>query len=127
MEDEIKKELETITNLRIFPNTTKVVIYDFGLDASDYFGLKMSKEQFKEFQEWLVSKGFVGAEIEVNELRSFVLKEILTRLGYVVMRDDRRRGMIYRHNDGKKAVIINYTMDDVVKIKGITYLEQKNI
>jgi len=124
MEDEIKKELENVTNLRIFPNITKVVIMNFELDSYSDFGLRMSKEQFMKFQEWLVSKGFVGAEIKTNELASLVFKRLLTQLGYVVTRDDRRRGVMYKHVDGKKTVIIVYAVGDVVTVYEIVYIEE---
>ena len=124
MEDEIIKELENVTNLRIFPNTIKVVTIDFELDAGSDFGLRMRKEQFGKFQEWLISKGFVGAEIKTNELASLMFKRLLTQLGYVVTRDDRRRGIMYKHVDGKKTVIIVYAVGDVVTVYEIVYIEE---
>jgi hypothetical protein len=55
VEDEIIKALENITNLSIFPVTKKVIIMDFDL--------KISKEQFRKFQEWLISKGFTEMKL----------------------------------------------------------------
>jgi len=123
VEAEIKKKLEDITNLRIFPDTLKVVIMKFELETNDDFGLRMSEKQFEEFRNWLKSKGFIEVELKTNDFASFVLKEILTRLGFLVKSDSRRSGLVYQDNDGKRTVFITYSINDVVTIYRITYLE----
>jgi len=123
MEVEILKKLEDIINKRIFPDTSKVVIMNFELETIGKSVLIMNEKEFEEFRNWLKSKGFIEVELKPNDFASFVLKKILTRLGFLVLRDDRRRGLIYQDNDGKKTVLITYAVDDVVKIYRIIYLE----
>ena len=115
MESEIVKVLEDITNLYIFPDITKVITMNFGLI--------MTKEQFKKFREWLIEKGFNEVELKSNPTTPPVLKMLLINLGYAVTYDNRRRGLIYCHTDGKKLVSIIYAEEDVVTIYRVSYFE----
>ena len=128
MEDEIKKTLEGVTKLCIFPATTKVVIMKFEHETYDDFGLKMSKEQFMEFRERLKSKGFIEVEFngrsDINSAVVGVLKPMLLQLGYDIRIDNRRRGLWYVENSGKKLIAVNYTLGDEVTIKSIVYFEK---
>ena len=128
MEAEIKNILEDITNRSIFPDISKLVVMDFEYGVSTTLGLVMSKEEFMKFRDRLKSKGFT--EVEVNskgiagEMAVRLLKPLLLQLGYNTTVDYKRRGLWYVDNDGKKAVIVNYTLDDVVVIHRIIYYEK---
>jgi len=116
VEAEIIKALENITNLSIFPVTKKIVIMDFDF--------KISKEQFRKFREWLISKGFTEMKIDdANELLRLFME-----LGYDVENvnedDLERRSVKYQHIEGKKSVLINYVVDDAVTIEDIFYFEK---
>ena len=119
MEDEIIKALENATNLRIFPLAIKIVVMDFDL--------KISKEQFRNFQQWLLSKGFT----EVKIVDSNEYYRLYMELGYKVEHvdeDDLKRHVVrYQHIDGKKTVTITYTIDDAVTIESIIYVEKQSI
>jgi len=128
VEVEIKKALEDSMNRRIFPDISKLVLMDFEYGVSTTLGLVMSKEELTKFRDWLKSKGFTEVEFSVKDgaWRAVVgvLKPMLLQLGYDITIDDRRRGLWYVDNDGKKAVIVNYTLDDVVVIYRIIYYEK---
>ena len=115
MEDEVIKALEDIVNYHIFPAVTKFVTMEFGL--------KVSKEQFTLFREWLISKGFIEVEADASGTPLPLLKHLLILLGYTVFTDKSRRRLGYFHSDGKKAVSITYTSGEVVTIHSITYFE----
>jgi hypothetical protein len=115
MEDEIIKALEGITDLHVFPATTKFVAMEFEL--------KMSKEQFMKFREWLTSKGFIEVEPDASGTPLPLLKHLLVLLGYTVFTDKSRRRSRYVHIDGKKAVSVIYTLGEMMTIHLITYFE----
>jgi len=123
VEDEILKMLEDVTNHHIFSDTAKVVIMNFGLETIDNFGLRMSEQQFEEFRNRLESKGFIEVKLKPGDFASLVLEDILKRLGFLAISDNRRRGLIYQYKGGKKDVIITYSIDDAVTIYRITYIE----
>jgi hypothetical protein len=123
VEDEILKMLEDVTNRPIFSDIAKVVIMNFGLETIDNFGLRMSEQQFEEFRNRLESKGFIEVKLKPGDFASLVLEGILKRLGFLAISDNRRRGLIYQYKDGKKTVIITYSIDDAVTIYRITYIE----
>jgi len=111
VEEDIVKALENITNLYIFPATKKVIIM--------YFDLKISKEQFRKFQEWLINKGFIDVEVGDDSMISRLLKE----LGYEVERNEKRHKIRYQHIKDKKIITVTYTIDDAVTIEDIVYFE----
>ena len=115
MEDEVIKALEDIVNYRVFPATTKFVTMELGL--------KVSKDQFTLFREWLISKGFIEVEADASGTPLPLLKHLLILLGYTVFTDKSRRRLGYFHSDGKKAVSIIYTPGEVVTIHSVTYFE----
>ena len=112
MEEDIVNALENITNLYIFPVTTKVVIM--------YFDLKISKEQFRKFQEWLINKGFVDVEVDDDNL----ILRLFEELGYKVKHIDKKRMIKYQHIMYKKTITVTYIIDDVVTIESIVYFEE---
>jgi len=130
MEAEIKKALEDIMNRFIFPDISKLVIMNFEYGVSTTLGLVMNKEEFMKFRDWLKSKGFTEVEFGVKNGAWHtvvgVLKPMLLQLGYDITIDDRRHSLWYVKKNDKKAVSINYTLDDMVMIYNIMYLE-KNI
>jgi len=115
MEDEIIKELGNITDLYIFPVTVKVVAMKLGLI--------MKKEQFAKFNEWLMSKGFKDVEIDAESETSWMF----SMMGYEVTHTSKRHMIKFKHVKDRKTVYVVYTMDDVVMLEYIVYLEQKNI
>jgi hypothetical protein len=112
VEDEIIKELENITSLYIFPVTVKVVVIRLGLI--------MKKEEFAKFSDWLMSKGFNDIKMDADSETSW----LLSMLGYKVMRENKRHMATFRHVKDKKTVYVVYTMDDIVTLESIVYLEQ---
>jgi len=124
VEDEIIKTLEDITRYRIFPITRKHVTMQFEPEIGEGFALKISKEQFMKFREWLISKGFTEVEINTNGSSIPLLKTLLLQLGYIVTVDKSRRGLVYINNDDTKTVFVNYALDDIVTIYRITYYER---
>jgi hypothetical protein len=115
VEDEVIKALEDITSYRVFPATTKFIAMEFEL--------KVSKEQFTLFREWLISKGFIEVEADASGTPLPLLKHLLIQLGYTVFTDKSRRRSGYFHSDGKKAVFVIYSLGEVVTIHLITYFE----
>ena len=116
MEDEVIKALENITGYHIFPVIHKVVIMDFDF--------KISKEQFRKFEEWLISKGFNNMRnIDRNEYYRLYM-ELGYNVEHVSEDDLKRRVVRYQHIDGKKSVTITYTVDDAVTIESIFYFEK---
>ena len=124
MEDEIIKILEDITRYRIFPITRKYVTMQFEPEIGEGCALKISKEQFMKFREWLISKGFTEMEMNTNSSSIPLLKTLLLQLGYIVTVDKNRRGLVYTNNDDTKTVFVNYALDDIVTIYRITYYER---
>ncbi len=116
--------LEDITRYRIFPIIRKCIIMQFEPEIGEGYELKISKEQFMKFREWLISKGFTEVEMNTSCSSIPLLKILLLQLGYIVTVDKRRRGLVYVDNDGTKAVFVNYALDDIVKIYRITYYER---
>ena len=96
----------------------------FEPEIGEGFALKISKEQFMKFREWLISKGFTEVEINTNGSSIPLLKTLLLQLGYIVTVDKNRRGLVYINNDDTKTVFVNYALDDIVKIYRITYYER---
>jgi len=115
VEDEVIKALEDIVGYRIFPVIMKFVAMELGL--------KVSKEQFTLFREWVISKGFIEVEADASGTPLPLLKHLLILLGYTVFTDKSSRRLGYFHSDGKKAVSVIYTPGEVVTIHSITYFE----
>ena len=112
MEDEIIKELQGITNQAVPHDAKRAIIIDLDL--------KVSVEQFKKFQEWLISKGFVEEKLVGDD----VLKLLFMELDYYVNGDLAGRQVLYRHVKDKKVVYITYRIDDQITIESIIYFEK---
>ena len=112
MEDEIVKELENITSQSVSSDTSKVVIM--------YLDLKMSMEQFRKFQEWIIHKGF----IETVPVTDDLISRLFLELDYDVEVDPKRHMLRYKHYKDKKTIFMTYTVDGVVTIEEIIYFEK---
>ena len=112
MGDEIINELQGITNQAVSHDTKRVIIIDLDL--------KVSVEQFRKFQEWLISKGFIEEKLVGDD----VLKLLFMELDYEVNGDLAGRQVIYRHVKDKKTINITYRIGDGVTIESIIYFEK---
>jgi len=112
VEKKIIKELENITSQFVSPDTRKVIIM--------YFDLKMSVKQFRKFQKWIIHNGF----IETVPVTDDVISRVFLKLDHNVVGHGKRRILRYDHYEGKKTVVITYTIDDIVTIEEIIYFEK---
>jgi len=116
VEDDIVKVLEIITNQSVSPDIRKVIMM--------YLDLKMSKEQFERFKEWIKQKGF----IETAPVTDDLISRLFLKLGYEVEvygeGSSKHRLLRYKHFEGNKTISILYTVDDTVTIEEINYFEK---
>ena len=116
MEDEILKMLEDVTNHPISSDMKKVIIIDLDL--------KVSVEQFRKFQELLISKGFIEMKFTGDGLLLQLFMDLDYKVNGIDESDSKTRQILYRHIKDKKTVYITYTIDDLITIEGIIYFEK---
>jgi hypothetical protein len=116
VEDEIIKALEGITNQSISSDVKRVIIIDLDL--------KVSVEQFRKFQELLISKGFTEMKLTGDELLLRLFMELDYEINGVDESDSKTRQILYRHTKDNKTVYITYTIDDLITIDEIIYFEK---
>jgi|MonGeyMetagenome_1017769.scaffolds.fasta_scaffold67610_3 hypothetical protein len=116
MESEIIKILQDITNQSISSDVKKVIIIDLDL--------KVSVEQFRKFQEWLISRGFSEMKLTGDGLLLRLFMELDYKINGVDESDSKTRQILYRHTKDNKTVYITYTVDDLITIDEIIYFEK---
>ena len=116
MEDKIIEVLGNIVNRPVSHDMKRVVVIDFDL--------KVSVEQFRKFQEWLVSQGFIEVKYKGDDILSLLFMELDRRINSFDDTDMKERQILYRHIKDKKTVYITYTIGDEVTIEQIIYFEK---